>query len=127
MRISGAITREVDGASEILNALNDLVAVNEGILARNPGAIPPLYRSGVRYQREARGREDWQSIASVLARRKGDCEDLASWRVAELHAAGEAAARIVLSRRGALWHVRVRRANGQIEDPSKRLGMKGAA
>lgn len=57
-----------------------------------------------------------------------NCDDLVSWRIAELRNAGEAA-KVRLKwqfdpTRGArMYHVLVRRANGQVEDPSKRLGM----
>ena len=88
--------------------------------------VPPLYESGVRYRREPIGRERWQTAAETAARGHGDCEDLAAYRVAELHKMGETGATIVVRVvRPTLMHILVRRANGKTEDPSALLGMKG--
>lgn len=104
-------------------ALLGLVAVNVALM-RTRSQLPPLYASGVRYQRE-RGTERWQTCEQVFSARVGDCEDLAAWRVAELHQAGEVDAAPIVTRTGRkLWHVRVRRADGTIEDPSRILGME---
>ena len=43
---------------------------------------PRLYQSGVRYEEEPPGRDEWQDIPDTIARRTGDCEDLAAWRIA---------------------------------------------
>jgi len=95
--------------------------------ARRGEAPPlPLYASGVRYRRERRGEEAWQSIAETYRRKCGDCEDLVAARVAELRFAGEAGAKPRLySPRAGLVHCIVMRADGTTEDPSKVLGMKG--
>lgn len=90
------------------------------------GAIPQLYQSRARYRRE-RGREEWRDAAEVARSGYGDCEDLAAYRVGELLAEGEAARAHVYRAAPGLWHVVVRRANGSIEDPSARLGMRGSA
>lgn len=50
--------------------------------------VPPLYASGVYYEEDPPGREDWRDCYVVLARGKGDCDNLVAWRVAELKAAG---------------------------------------
>lgn len=101
------------------------------IALRSDPRIPPLYRSGVRYMREPKGRETFRDLYVTLAHKGGDCAHLAAWRVAELQEGGEnATLRIqwVTTRRGPrIFHVLVRRGNGTIEDPSKLLGMKGAA
>lgn len=88
---------------------------------------PSLYRSGVRYRREQKGKEDWQLPSDTLKSGYGDCEDLAAgWRVPELWLAGEPNARIYLKIVSPmLRHIQVRRADGSIEDPSKLLGMGG--
>lgn len=99
---------------------------------------PSLYASGVRYEREPPGQEDWQDIFTTLRRRSGDCEDLATWRAADLlrrgiraRAFGRPRPMLIQSPTGAemgtLWHILVRWPNGKIEDPSKLLGMQGAA
>ncbi len=91
--------------------------------------VPPLYASGVRYQNEPTdwGYEDFAIIPAVMQRGWGDCDDLAPWRCAELREQGEAAKiRIqwkAMSGGGKLYHIVVRRANGDIEDPSRILGM----
>jgi len=103
-----------------------LVAANMAFLEAFP-RTPLLYESGVRYLEEPRGRDDWQDIPETLARDKtGDCEDLAAWRIAELRFRGEAAnpaIRASLIRGVLTYHVRVRRSDGSIEDPSRKLGM----
>jgi hypothetical protein len=87
--------------------------------------LPALYASGVRYQREP-GREEWQTAEETYGRKHGDCEDLTAYRCAELWIAGERGARPhCYAPRPGLIHCVVRRADGTLEDPSKRLGMKG--
>lgn len=88
--------------------------------------LPPLYDAGVRYKREAPGLEEWQPPLVTYDRGWGDCEDLAAWRCAELHVtAADPLARIDLIKKGNLYHVRVMRADGTIDDPSRVLGMGG--
>lgn len=113
---------EVPASPELLMAaLEGLVAVNEVLMDRS--ALPPLYRSGVRYRRE-RGTENWKNCEQVFRSEYGDCEDLSAWRVAELRRAGELGAFCLVSRSGpSLWHVQVGREDGTIEDPSVILGM----
>lgn len=89
------------------------------------GRYPRLYKSGVRYQREPRGREDWQTVSRAYRNKFADCEDLAAWRAAEMVVSGEdVGARAVIKRvRPGLIHCLVQRSNGMIEDPSRLLGM----
>jgi hypothetical protein len=116
------VAMEVPAQPDLLMAaLEGLVSVNGVILLRP--ALPPLYRSGVRYRRE-RGTENWKSCDQVFASGYGDCEDLCAWRVAELRQAGELGAYVTVIKTGpALWHVQVMRGDGRIEDPSRILGM----
>ena len=44
---------------------------------------PPLYRSGLHYEREPPGQEVWPDIPRIIEAGWGDCEDLACWRAAE--------------------------------------------
>lgn len=99
---------------------------------------PSLYESGVVYEREPPGQEDWQDIFTTLRRGSGDCEDLATWRTADLlrkgikaRAFGKPRPMLIQTPTGAemgtLWHILVRHPDGRIEDPSKILGMQGAA
>ena len=98
--------------------------------------MPPLYESGVRYEEEPAGQpyEEFASIPVVLSRGWGDCDDVVSWRIAELRNQGEhAKVRLKwqpdFTRGARLYHVMVRRAatggdgRGLIEDPSLLLGM----
>lgn len=106
--------------------------------------IPPLYESGVVYQEDPPGREDWRDVYGILQRGVADCDQLIGWRVAELRCAGIAAEPVIkwqhIPRQIAvalgyganvgadgLWmvHCCVRYPDGSIEDPSKRLGMGG--
>jgi hypothetical protein len=103
-----------------------LVAVNVQLLARSQ--LPSLYRSKVVYRPEPVGQENWLTCEQIYSRGTGDCEDLASWRAAELRRAGEPARVVVirsttphLRRRGRVYHAVVRRADGRIEDPSRVL------
>jgi len=59
------------------------------------------------------------------ARGWGDCDDLAPWLAASLRASGEdPRAEAVASKSGPTrWHVRVKRGNGEIQDPSAWAGM----
>jgi len=89
-------------------------------------AIPPLYSGHYRYRMERPGREDWQSALENARRGIGDCEDLATHRVAELWRDGVRGARPkILQVSPNLFHVVVAHPDGTIEDPSRRLGMKG--
>jgi hypothetical protein len=90
---------------------------------------PDMYDSGVYYEEEPPGQEDWQDPKTCLALGYGDCEDLASWRVGELNVRhGIRAQPTFLWRKrpngSYLYHIQVRYPDGRIEDPSRRLGMR---
>jgi hypothetical protein len=114
------------GAEDVLGALRAHVAASVRDIARaarEGRPIPPIYASGVRYDRRD-ANERWQLPSETFARRRGDCEDLACWRAAELRARGERA-HVGVRRTGPrVLHAIVVRANGSVEDPSKRLGMR---
>lgn len=116
-------------------ALATAVALRE--LKRNP-RIPALYKSGIRYRRDVckapnvpGACERFLSPLQLLRERGrlgADCDDLAVWRASELllgrHGPRDRKARAVPVRSpGVGWHVVVRRGDGTIEDPSKKLGM----
>ncbi len=106
--------------------LEALTAVNVAWLREREA--PWLYESGVRYEEEPPGRDEWQDIPETIKRREGDCEDLACWRLAELRVRSLEDARpfvkcSVYGRR-TVYHVAVRRSDGRIEDPSRVLGMR---
>lgn len=111
-----------------LNALFQI----DCLFLRDYPAFPLLYTTGVRYKAEDPGLEEWRSCPVVLERGKGDCEDLACWRAAELRMREGIAAKPKVIRQPSqpgkrLYHIVVSLPNGRIEDPSKRLGMKGNA
>lgn len=93
---------------------------------QNIPGLPPLYESGVRYVQEEKGAERWMDIPRVLELKRGDCEDLAGWRAAELTMAGVPSRPFVTFQvhgNEILFHVQVRTPYG-IEDPSRVLGMR---
>jgi hypothetical protein len=114
----------LDALAHLLEALT---LVNVAWLREQTGA-PWLYESGVRYEEEPPGRDEWQDIPETIKRREGDCEDLACWRLAELRVRSLEDARpfvkcTVYGPR-TVYHVAVRRSDGRIEDPSRVLGMR---
>ncbi len=89
--------------------------------------LPPLYKAGIRYQREPQhgtGLEDFCLPPITFHQKWGDCDDLVIYRVAELIAHGEAAECKADWINGEL-HVLVRRGDKSIEDPSIALGALG--
>lgn len=117
----------------LYECLAALTRINLRIILAANGKIPLLYESGVRYEAEPEGQEDWQDVLTCLdtwkKRRQGsDCEDLASWRAAELQARGVEAHPVFVWRKmpngSHLYHIVVRWPDGRIEDPSRKLGMK---
>jgi hypothetical protein len=122
--VTSSGTRKIQVPDDIagIEAAVNRELVPEAIADRRRGA-PTLYASGVRYERE--DGEQWRSPLAILgSTRRADCEDLASWRVADLRVAGESGARVEVVRTGpSTLHAVVRRANGEIEDPSRKLGM----
>lgn len=114
-----------------IGSTTELQALVAGLALANlaqmrAGRFPSIYKSGVRYRREQPGEERWQTARALLRSGFGDCEDLAAYHVAWLWCRGERSARaIVRDIRPGLKHALVRRASGQLEDPSARLGMRG--
>lgn len=105
-----------------------LMLIDMEYLKANPHA-PLLYDSGVRYEEEPVGQEDWQDAPTTLRMGIGDCEDLACWRAAELRVrfgvdAWPQFTYKVRSNGAYLYHITVRLPHGQSEDPSRRLGMR---
>ena len=105
----------------VLAALLEGLTQASAILIARLG-LPPLYHAGVRYQREPRGRERWQLAPQTYADGVGDCEDLATWRAAELRLAGVDARPVVYRAGRRQLHVVVATPDGY-EDPSRVLGM----
>jgi hypothetical protein len=110
----------LEGLAEGLVRMN--VAIMEEAEA-NGIDWPGMFSLGIKYRREPRGREWWESatdILGVLADRSGDCEDLAALRAAELRLVGEDEdARVKVVRTSRAFHAVVERSDGSIEDPSR--------
>lgn len=91
---------------------------------------PPLAHTSVRYQREPKGQEVWQSAATTYELGYGDCEDLAAWLAADARLAG-LESKVVIKRvnprlRHALVWVRDPRTRREgTWDPSAARGMRG--
>lgn len=106
--------------------LNALFNINRLWLRTHPEA-PRLYQAGVRYRAEPLGRENWRDVSAVLEAGIGDCEDLASWRAAELRERDGVRARPAFRWRQVgdtrIYHIVVKLPDGRIEDPSRKLGM----
>jgi hypothetical protein len=133
MRLWLNICVPVAGATGLEAALECLVALDRVYLRTHP-QCPGIYDAGIRYLRDADGAsqetppsELWLTVPDCIASGGADCKVLAAWRVAELRERHGEHARCVLSRHGRLWHVRVARSDGTIEDPSRILGMGGEA
>ena len=123
-----------DSEALIQDALVLLMKTNIRYLKSNPNT-PELYKSGVRYKEELPGEEDWQDIPTSLQLRRADCEDLSTWRAAEVNVKYGIPAYPIFSHRilpngNIIYHIRVqyppskRFPNGHIEDPSIILGMR---
>jgi len=107
--------------------LNALTAIDILTLLQCPDT-PDLYKSGIRYEEEPLGQEDWQDTGTCLKLGFGDCEDLACMRAAELNVRHGIAAKptFIWKRRpngGYLYHIQVMYPDGRVEDPSRALGM----
>ncbi len=138
--------------------LEGLVKLNEWHITRSMKRaaagmglpVPPLYTTGIYYQEDKPGEENWRDVHAILDRfaqtgQGVDCDQLVCWRVAELRCAGIAAEPVIkwqhlpqdLARQlgypgqivppEGLWlvHCCVKFPDGTIEDTSKILGMGG--
>lgn len=129
--LAGYSGRQYKRFFPLVMSLELLCKVNEWQLARfarEGKTVAPLYRSGVYYQAEPPGEEEWLDIPSLYKQGFGDCEDLACARVAELRCQGIAAVPAIRHKKFGqltLVHVLVLWPDGTVEDPSKLLGMKG--
>lgn len=119
----------------LILCLESLTRIDEWQLERHikeGKPLPPLYQSGVYYQEEPPGEEEWLDIPTLYRQGFGDCEDLACARVAELRVAGVPAVPVIKHKRfntakgvTTVVHVMVLWPDGTVEDPSLILGMKG--
>jgi hypothetical protein len=110
----------------IVKFLRVFVDFNCALLRQHP-KLPLLYQSDVQYKAEKS--EIWQDIKWVIETGYGDCEDLASWRCAELRVKGGINAQPFIRGRkvakGTIYHALVQWPDGRVEDPSIAMGMRG--
>lgn len=125
MRLNIAIPEENVSKPVLDAALESLTRLNEDLIRQ--GRIPPFreVQGFVRWQKEPPGQEHFDHGERVLARRWGDCDDLAPWHAASLRVSGiDPGAFAEVKRSGPrTWHAIVRRSDGRIEDPSLASGM----
>lgn len=117
----------------VLGLVRALVEIDVEYLLQHP-ETPPLYQSGVVYRPQQSvqgsatpGLDHWWDVPTCRAAGEGSCEDLASWRVAELRLAGYEHVRPFVHSKVApggmtIYHIVVMTPDGE-EDPSKALGM----
>lgn len=97
-------------------------------VAQRRAGLPPLSQTSVRYQREPKRRERWQSAQRTYELGYGDCEDLATYLAADLIVAGIPAKVITKRVRPGLRHaLTLARVHGRytLIDPSRARGMGG--
>lgn len=122
-----------DLSHDTLRVLLQALFLTDCLYLRDHPDTPDLYDSGVRYQDEPPGAEDWNDISTVLRLGFSDCEDLACWRAAELKmkhgvdAHPDFSYQVKQASDGSalyLYHIFVRLPDGSAEDPSRILGMR---
>lgn len=126
MRINVAVP-EAHVEKPVLDAaLESVVRLNESMLSRNE--IPTFkegLKTGIQWKPEPPGAEHFDHAKTVLARKWGDCDDLAPWHAASLRHSGEDPDALAVVRRSGpkTWHAVVQRSDGSIDDPSLDAGM----
>lgn len=113
---------------DALDAALEAVTRTTEPLVRNkrvPLAAQAIKGGLVKWQPEPPGDEHFDLPTTVLARKWGDCDDLAPWHAASLRAAGnDPGARAIVRKSGPnRWHAVVQRSDGSIDDPSRAAGM----
>lgn len=121
---------ERDLSNAILAELLEALVKMDVLCFETYPQLPGIYASGVYYQREPRGEENWQTVLALYRQGFGDCEDLASGLTAEKRVRqGRAGVRAGFFYRkrpdgGTLYHIQQMSESGRLEDdPSARLGM----
>lgn len=126
------VPKAIDGGS-LSCLLGALTCLDEMYLRAHP-ETPWLYASGLRYELEPPGQEQWLTIPYCLMRLQYgggiDCEDASCWRAAELRVRKLEPAQAIFTHRvhpktgKRVYHIRVQRADRKrVEDPSMALGM----
>lgn len=129
--VRGYKDRELNRFFPVILLLEAQAKINQWQMRRYN--FRPLYESGVFYQAEEPGCEDWLDTPTLYAQGFGDCEDIACTLAAEKRERHGIAAVpcikfkdfVVDGKLITLIHVLVLNPDGVVEDPSKALGMKG--
>lgn len=117
----GEIWVPLQGRVEVETALKLMTTINYIYKRAHPDE-PSIYKAGLRYG--LANKTAWYTTPILHGKKIGDCKDFACDRTADLWIAGEMGAKPFLKFVGnRQWHAQVERANGQIEDPSAKLGM----
>lgn len=122
MRVVIDIPIDEDGPTAVKELLDTLIRIWGRRMQKFP--LPPLYRSGIIFAADPKAgvEESWRPPYKTFEAGRGDCDQLVLYRGAELWASGETgvASQCMAQRSpvGTKMHVRVRRANGLVEDPS---------
>lgn len=127
MRINVAVPEAHVEAPVLDAALESVTRLNESLMER--GQVPSFSKAllhGVKWKPEPPGAEHFDHAGTVIARKWGDCDDLAPYLAADLrHSGADPGATAIVKRSGPKsWHAVVRRSDGAIEDPSLRAGMR---
>lgn len=113
------ITRNYKNPNKWIENLIELFQDNVQLMNEND--YPDLYDSGIVYERENVGVENWQDADELLHNMAGDCEDLACYRAAQYEVSGIGARPEIIKVKEGQYHAVVRMPDGTIEDPSRIL------
>lgn len=123
--VSDAAFETSDGfASWCSFIMDSIVALNRDAIRR--GKVGDIYQSNIRFRADPPGLQTFCDAITVKKRGYGHCADLCAWRRAWLNEHGEPA-ELSIKWEYPLFHVRVRRADGRLEDVARVLGMPQGA
>lgn len=112
-----------DAAARTLAAFVEAMVTLDLEYLRLFPSTPTIYLAGIRYE----DTPAWRDIPALLRHKTGDCKSIVAWRLAELRAKKENATLRVIYQGyddEDHYHLCVRRASSEVEDPSVRLGMR---
>jgi len=129
--MKGFSGRELNRFFPVILLLESQTTINQWQMRQKKYA--PLYDSGVYYQAEPPGCEDWLDTPTLYKQGWGDCEDIACCYTAELRERENISAVpcikfkdfLVNGQLLTLIHVMTLMPDGSVQDPSKVLGMDG--
>jgi hypothetical protein len=127
-RITFVLGPEEPLLRQALNTLLAALTMIDMAEFRARPSMPPLYQSKVRYEGECGSQDDWQDAFTTHRLGKGDCEDLACLRAAELRVRQgvDVWPNVNLQKTsigGLSYHTKIAGPGGLFEDPAMRLGL----